>query len=225
MLRSAEEQRKFENRARVLKTAHDDLQSSPPETDAPSEIDDDWLNFFVRLAEDKSSEELQQLFGKILSGEVRRPGSFSLRTLQIMATISKPEAERVSRVLSYALDAMIVPFQEGPEHSDRLLIEEVGLAGTPSQFSGVQITWTIPGGQRKIMGASTLAIVISNNGQKEISLTVSGQILTTAGRELVAIANPLRRASTFSRRWRGRYTRSSASKTLWRWNAVRSPSR
>src|SRR5262245_50108275 len=176
MFRSDEERRKVENRALIVKAAQDDLQSSQPETDAPSEIDDDWLNFFARLAEDKSSEELQQLFGKILSGEVRRPGSFSLRTLQIMATISKADAERVSRLLSYALaaalDAMFMPFQERPEHVDRLFLEELGLAGGPS---GSDLTWDMHPGARLVMRASTLAIVIINNSQKEITVNVQGQ--------------------------------------------------
>ena len=40
------------------------------------------------------------------------------------------------------------------------------------------------------MGASTLALVITNNGQNEITFRLQGQVLTTSVRELVGIANP-----------------------------------
>ena len=95
MYRTEDEKRKLENRAATSKAAMEDIQASAPTTDAQKEIEDDWLNVFARIAEDKSSEELQILFGRILSGEVKRPGSFSLRTLQIMATISKVDAEQL----------------------------------------------------------------------------------------------------------------------------------
>src|SRR5690606_35200779 len=40
-------------------------QAAPPE--------DDWMNSFMRFAEDASSEKLQDLFARILTGEVTRP--------------------------------------------------------------------------------------------------------------------------------------------------------
>jgi hypothetical protein len=93
MYRTADEKRKLENRAAATQAALEDLRRSPPRDDAQSEIEDDWLNYFARLIEDKSSEELQTLFGKILSGEIKRPGSFSLTTMQTLALISKRDAE------------------------------------------------------------------------------------------------------------------------------------
>ena len=51
-------------------------QSSEESSD---EINDDWLNAFEVEARQKSTEEMQALFGKILAGEITRPGSFSSR--------------------------------------------------------------------------------------------------------------------------------------------------
>src|SRR5262249_33357498 len=64
MYRTADEKRKLENRIGTTKAAIEDLVSNPGKADASSEIEDDWLNLFVRISEDKSSEELQQLFGR-----------------------------------------------------------------------------------------------------------------------------------------------------------------
>src|SRR5262249_41491411 len=135
MYRTADERRKLENRIGTTKAAIEELEWNPGKTDASSEIEDDWLNLFARLSEDKSSEELQRLFGRILSGEIRRPGSFSLRTLQLMATISKTDAEAVSKFLSYAIDDQVVPFGiEGhsPTIGERVLMEELDIAGHAS---------------------------------------------------------------------------------------------
>jgi hypothetical protein len=194
MLRTEEDRRKLENRACTVMVALEDLETNPPDADATCEIDEDWLNLFARLAEDKSSAKLQQLFGKILSGEVRRPGSYSLRTLQILALISTPDAERVSRLMSYSLDMAMVPFEEGadgcPTTADRLFLEELGLAGHPNKFGGMVRTTSIPAGQTKLLMASKFAIVIINNSQNEIAFRVPCQLLTTPGRELAVIASP-----------------------------------
>jgi hypothetical protein len=136
LFRTEEEKRKLENRAATTRVALEDIDANPTTVDASAEIDDDWLNLFVRLCEDKSSEELQQLFGRILSGEIRRPGSFSLRTVQLMSTISKQDAGALSTLLSYALNGEILPFEKGendkPTEEERLLLEELGIAGHPS---------------------------------------------------------------------------------------------
>jgi hypothetical protein len=76
MFRTEEERRKLENRASAAKAALDDVQTNPGSADAKVEIEDDWLNLFARLAEDKSSDELRRLFGKILAGEIRNLAHF-----------------------------------------------------------------------------------------------------------------------------------------------------
>jgi Protein of unknown function (DUF2806) len=87
LFRTAEEKRKFENRAAATRVALDEIKQAPGTVDATAEIEDDWLNFYAKLAEDKSSAELQQLFGRILAGEIRKPGSFSLKTLQLVSLV------------------------------------------------------------------------------------------------------------------------------------------
>jgi hypothetical protein len=120
LFRTEEEKRKLENRAAATKAALEDMDANPTTVDASAEIDDDWLNLFVRLSEDKSSQELRQLFGRILSGEIHRPGSFSLRTMQLMSTISKQDAAALSTLLSYAINGEILPFEKGrKQQADR----------------------------------------------------------------------------------------------------------
>lgn len=56
-------------------------------------VDADWITRFFETVEDVSEEQMQNLWGKILAGEVKSPGSFSLRTLEVLRNLKKDEAE------------------------------------------------------------------------------------------------------------------------------------
>lgn len=90
--------RKARNRVQVAQkavayaaeTVTDGAQATAP--------NDDWMNAYVRFAEDASSEKLQDLFGRILAGEVVRPGSFALATLRAVAELDQSVAQDFSMV-------------------------------------------------------------------------------------------------------------------------------
>jgi hypothetical protein len=189
-LRTPEERRKLENRTAATKAALEDLEQNPGAGDAKAEIEDDWLNFYARLAEDKSSEELQGLFGRILAGEIKRPGSFSLRTLQLLVTISKNDAEGVSKFLSYAIDGMIVPYGgSGPTDGERLFMQEMGIAGHPSQIGGMSLNVTVYPEMKQLLRGSAAGILIENKTKRAVGVAVPGQPLTKIARELIPIAH------------------------------------
>jgi hypothetical protein len=199
LYRTAEEKRKIENRADVLKHAIDDLNSDNAagrNTDAQSEIDDDWLNMFARLAEDKSSDELKGLFGKILAGEIRRPGAFSLRTIQFVSVLSKEDANEISKYFSFAVglqDFFIVPFLRLTPHvpvdSARIFMNELGIASSPNSEGGLAWYTDIhPSGTAELRGTGT-AVALRNNSTREIHVEFGCQVLTRPGQELMQIAN------------------------------------
>ncbi|MGV3730988.1 MAG: DUF2806 domain-containing protein [Sphingopyxis sp.] len=89
------EYRKQSNRNAVGQAALEDLRSSDTgrtEIKDPEEIDEDWLNIFERYAEDASTERMQKLWGRVLSGEIRKPGTYSLRTLRFLSEFSQADA-------------------------------------------------------------------------------------------------------------------------------------
>jgi hypothetical protein len=194
MFRTEDERRKIENRAATTRIAIEEIEINPETEDATSEIEDDWLNIFARIAEDKSSEELQILFGRILAGEVKRPGSFSLRTLQVLATLSKRDAERLSALLSFAVDGMIIPFltakDDRPFAQERLFLEEIGVAGHPSQVGGMSLIRQVDANSHRIIQMAKKAVVIINETDKGIEFRIPGQPLVSTGTELIKIANP-----------------------------------
>lgn len=62
------------------------------DAECSNELDDDWLNIFERYAEDASTERLQNLWGRVLAGEIRKPGRFSMRTLRFLSEFSQADA-------------------------------------------------------------------------------------------------------------------------------------
>ena len=66
-------------------------------------ISDDFLNSFEEEARHKSSEEMQLLFGRILAGEIRKPGAFSIRTLKVLGEVEQGVAILFKRVCSLSV--------------------------------------------------------------------------------------------------------------------------
>lgn len=110
--------------------------------------DSDWTARFFRIAEDITTDQMQALWGKVLAGEVKRPGTFSLRTLDILKNISQKEAEvfvQVARIAIVAGDRAFVPNTDrqksleqhfGIGFVDLLLLREIGLlAPTDLEYS------------------------------------------------------------------------------------------
>lgn len=96
--------RKQINREAVAAAAIDELKSDQKGSDGeadeatfttstpPPELDEDWLNVFERYAEDATSERMQKLWGRVLSGEIRAPGKYSMRTLRFLSEFSQNDA-------------------------------------------------------------------------------------------------------------------------------------
>lgn len=111
------------NREAVLRHAVDELSEATgddaarevqPEKDADS-LDDDWLNAFARFAENASSDRLRALFGRILAGEIRRAGSYSLFTLDFLSKMGQYEAALITRVAPYVLGEYVILTQHTRE--------------------------------------------------------------------------------------------------------------
>jgi len=65
--------------------------------------DQDWFGSFVTLAEGISNKTMQDLWAKILAGEISQPGTFSLKTLQTFRTMSITEAKLLAKACSLAV--------------------------------------------------------------------------------------------------------------------------
>ncbi|WP_166141181.1 DUF2806 domain-containing protein [Methylosinus sp. RM1] len=98
------------NREEIARLAITDLHEKCPNqtTDAPTEIDDDWLNEYSHLSEKKGSADIQMLWARILSGKIRNPQSFSLRSLHLLSMIDTRDGNIIHKALSYTISSNFI---------------------------------------------------------------------------------------------------------------------
>lgn len=75
------------------------------------EVDHDWTARFFDDVQDVSSEDMQQLWAKILAGEVERPGSTSFRTLRVLKDMN----QHVARIFSWF--CVLCVYSEGTRYA------------------------------------------------------------------------------------------------------------
>lgn len=79
----------------------------PDSTTSSEEISEDWINSFEQEAAQKSSTEMQEMFGSILAGEINTPGSFSIRAVKILGQMDKRAAILFQRLCSVAISLRV----------------------------------------------------------------------------------------------------------------------
>jgi hypothetical protein len=127
--------RKAKSRIAVAQRAaeHIAYAAEGPGEAAPPE--DDWMNAFMRFAEDASSEKLQDLFGRVLAGQIVRPGSFGLSTLRAISELDQEIASDFSIVWAKSVGEAIdysPEFQRGDGFSRWKRLAEAGLMAESS---------------------------------------------------------------------------------------------
>ncbi len=79
----------------ITSKAVEELESQDVEEEADTSeksINDDWLNTFEKEASQKSTDEMQTMFAKILAGEIKTPDSYSIKTLKLLGELDSSVA-------------------------------------------------------------------------------------------------------------------------------------
>lgn len=66
-------------------------------------VDPDWMARFIECAQDVSDEEMRLLWSKILSGEMNKPNSISVMTLETLRNMSKRDAETFHKLANFTV--------------------------------------------------------------------------------------------------------------------------
>lgn len=93
-------QKRVNNLAQIVARAE---RALPPGDVPDVEPDMAWTSSFSEAAQHISDEDMQELWAKVLAGEVARPGSTSLRTMSVLRNLDQPTARRFKRLCSMAL--------------------------------------------------------------------------------------------------------------------------
>lgn len=90
--------------------------------DEEQTINDDWLNTFEEKARQISTEDMQTLFGRILAGEIRKPGSYSKRTVKILGDLDQNTAALFKKLCS-----ICVVLENPVEIRDKRLVQIINV--------------------------------------------------------------------------------------------------
>ena len=90
-------------------SANQGVDNEPEKT-----ISDDWFNIFEKEASQKSSEDMQLRFARVLAGEIEKPESYSIRTLNVLGELNQTAATLFKRLCSMCmvLDEVGEPFRK-----------------------------------------------------------------------------------------------------------------
>jgi hypothetical protein len=180
------------NTTRALLRAEEALQDDtqePPNT----KVDDDWLFRWRDSASEVSSEELQYLWGKVLAGEVKAPGSFSLRTLEFIRNLSTQEAEAIATLSEFIIagaiyrDAKENLEEKGVTFDTLLYMQDIGvLSGV--EAIGMSMNWKSldESSFKQVLTSNSMALILSGD---DPSVTISLPIykLTTIGQQVLRL--------------------------------------
>jgi hypothetical protein len=127
----AKELRAQSNKEGVAKKAIEHLaEGSGASDDKPATPDEDWLNAFERYAENASSEKVRDLWGRVLAREIRKPKTFSLRTMRFVSELDAETAQSFEKISSQIINGGYLrkPKKlEGQPFMELLQLEDAGL--------------------------------------------------------------------------------------------------
>ncbi|KAB2792870.1 DUF2806 domain-containing protein [Brucella anthropi] len=99
------------NKEAVVKCALEDLKnnatSKHDEDAGPQQLNDEFLDRFERYAEDASTEQLRERWGRILAGEVRKPGTFNRKVLRAIDELDTDTASLFEQLAACGVDDAI----------------------------------------------------------------------------------------------------------------------
>lgn len=186
--------RKEANVAKSILIAEDILgqdQQEPSETP----IDDDWIYSWRDYAGRVSSEELQDLWGRILAGEVKQPGTYSMRTLEFLKGLSKSEAELISKAARFVIDGRIYREKEkflegeGIYFSSLLYLQDIGILSGVEAL-GLTTTYKTQDQNKYFKGLiASNKIILIEHEDKNKTVEANVYLLTRVGAEILRLAS------------------------------------
>lgn len=175
----ARNNQRMENVSEILAKAE---QQFTPNEEVPSEpVDKDWMNRFLDIAETITDNEMRELWARTLSGEVKKPGTYSLRTLDVLRNITKKEAELIVKASPYLLfDFGLLCIESFALNlSDKISLNDMGIV------CGEDLVRKCPVGENPGIILLNRDSLLRIYAPKSIIIEVKSIKLTTAGREIM----------------------------------------
>lgn len=181
------ELRKQANKEAVARKSIEHLRDEPSAADSPARPDDDWLNVFEQYAEQASSEKLQETWSRVLAGEIRKPRTFSLRTLRFISELDQETAALFEKHAPFIISGSFMIKSDNPDYdvSELIQLESAGLISDVGGNLTKTYTFTEKGVLLKL--ANDALLLFGPVGSK---LHMNCIVVTKIGQEISRILKP-----------------------------------
>lgn len=156
-------------------------------------VDPDWLHRWHEFAGSVSKDQLHELWGRVLTGEVKTPGTYSLRTLNFIKDLSTDEANLISRfspfvgtdlqfvwVETTSLEKYGFPFKDAIALADLGIVSNINPAASkPLTFETGKIT-LFQFGSKKV-------IAVTPTADKDVKVALSVWSISKLGLEVLSL--------------------------------------
>ena len=158
-------------------------------------LDPTWEKHYLSGASKVAAadHERQIWWGRLVAGELKKPGSYSLRTIAVMDVLSQDEAMQFTRLAPYFWevvngdDVALLPVNESslwrPTLNEMMALQAAGLVTATSQDVGVKVTL----GSKLAIRQRNATFLLTVNRAGTILET--NMMLTQAGKEILTLVS------------------------------------
>jgi hypothetical protein len=160
-------------------------------------VDKDWTSRFFREGQDISDDQMQQIWARILAGEVAQPGSFAPRTLSIVRDLTKQDANLFAKLCSFTWDIPgtglipVIHIVDGQSVEAELNVSALMHLTSIGLIEFNVVTEYLTETTRTEIAPSYYGKVhqLKSDGGASRSLSLGHVVFTSAGGELAGISN------------------------------------
>lgn len=158
--------------------------------------DFDWFVRFYEAVGNISDEVMQELWAKLLAGELAEPSSFSFKTIDVLRNLSKKDAELFSLVCSYSVmtrgQSYFLPRYDAYlkrhniYYTDIMKLNEQGLIFNDGMLG---VTISISQDSNALFLSNELVVTAALSDGKDIEVDINAYPFIQAGKELATLVS------------------------------------
>lgn len=119
------------NVERIADKAYDLLSNDS--TTISENVSEEWITRFISSSQDTSDEEIQNLWAKLLAGEIKKPNTHSFRLLNVLKNMTIVEIQMLNKIMPYVVSNEFLPNDDdylnkaSISYAEILVLDECGI--------------------------------------------------------------------------------------------------
>ncbi len=183
--------RKELNLAQAILHAEEKIINDGDECCSDEHVGEDWIYRWRDYASDVHTEDMQRLWGQLLAGEVKAPGSYSLRCMEFLRSLEQSEAKLIERLGGIVVDGLIMLEPSWKEYFSFGEILELDALGILSGVAGGGIHRKVTCSDKswlRLIECNKKLLVVTHVDDS-VTLELTGYPLTGLGKQMLGLGS------------------------------------